>query len=286
VALERVPPTLVLLIDQSGSMEQDMDGSSRWTRLVEALTAPQSPLRARNDELRLGLTLFTSNAGFGTNPAGPRTCPVFQSVDAARTGYSNLESVLLTNFPSGDSPGAESLAVVAHQLAAAPDASPASILWIVDGYTDSCEAPLLADETASTALSVQALTEAFDLGVPTQLIDLGLEASPASLSALAQAGAGGDITASAFHPTTAGELATALATTVDRVQSCEFVLPAPMTAMQAAGVSVALGTTELVWAATDGWELKSPSRLRLRGGACTELKSAAATVTLRAQPCP
>ena len=118
------------------------------------------------------------------------------------------------------------------------------------------------------------------------MIDIGNRSTPGSLSALASAGAGGDVSASAFHPATAGEIVKALATTVDDVRSCEFELPTPMSEAEAAAASVALGDSELVWGANDGWELTSPSRLRLRGSACAALKNAVSPVTLQTPRCP
>jgi len=275
--LERIAPVLMVLLDQSGSMAQNFDGAAtRWTRLVDALTAQDSPLRLLDQELQIGLTAFTSNGGFGSNPVSPRTCPMLKSVATAVGNFSTVQELLESIGPTGDSPGAESLTAVAQQLAAAGNVAPASILWIIDG-TDTCEDASLEDETITTPLSVQALNNAFQLGIHTQILTVGNDTSDTALHQLASAGAGGDPDAQGFRPATAVELAAALATAVENVRSCELRLPEPLAASAASSARVRLGDTELARGA--GWE-SSDRTLRLLGAACAALKTNPLPVTL------
>ena len=79
VSFEANEATVVLLIDQSGSMDQDYDGTDRWGALYDALMDPSDGVVASlESEVRLGLALYTSYDGFD----GP-TCPVVTEVDAA-----------------------------------------------------------------------------------------------------------------------------------------------------------------------------------------------------------
>jgi hypothetical protein len=281
LALEHVAPTLVLLLDQSGSMDQLLDDAERWPRVVEALTAPDGPVAKLQGELRFGLVRYTSNGGFGANPELPRTCPVLAHVESALGNYPELTNDLQGELPLGDSPGAESLAQVARELAAAPGAAPASLLWITDGNTDSCENASLFDEPVSTGLSVQALSEAYGLGIPTQLLSLGDETSDEALATLASAGAGGDPAAAGFRATTRVELELALASAVERVRSCEFQFSGQLPEQP----RVAIGGTELALAEEDGWDQPSPQRLRLRGSACAAWRAGAA-LSLQTRNCP
>jgi hypothetical protein len=282
--LERLAPTLVVLLDQSGSMDQQFDGANRSTRVAEALTAADSPLRRLQNELRIGLTLFTSNGGFGANPGSPRICPMLQSVGASLLSFTAIETLLAASPPQGDSPGAESVSAVAQQLVSMPSAAPASILWIVDGNTDTCADPSLFDEVVTSALAVQALTTAYGLGISTQLLTMGPEPTDGPLQEQANAGAGGDPSAHGFRVTTAAELASALTVAVDKVRTCEFQLELPLSAGRAAQAQLLLGESELAFGASDGWALPTDTTVRLLGSACNTLKANAAPVTLKRCP--
>ena len=66
VNFEKRIPYVVLLVDQSGSMNSDFGNGSRWSVLNDALLNPQTGIVKRlEDEVRFGLALYSSDDGFG-----------------------------------------------------------------------------------------------------------------------------------------------------------------------------------------------------------------------------
>jgi hypothetical protein len=65
VEFDRVTPTVVLLIDQSGSMTANFDGGkNRWNTLRDTLSNPaESLLKGLESEVRFGMALYTSHNG-------------------------------------------------------------------------------------------------------------------------------------------------------------------------------------------------------------------------------
>ena len=93
VDFDRVTPTVVLLIDRSGSMTEPFDdGRNRWQTLVQTLTDQQSSLiKKLEGSVRFGMALYTSNGGFGRN--GNSTCPILTNVDISLGNFSNIRGL-------------------------------------------------------------------------------------------------------------------------------------------------------------------------------------------------
>jgi len=70
VDFQRVTPTVMLLIDQSGSMVTSFeDGDTRWETVQKTLTTPETSLLKKLDtSVRFGMALYTSSGGFGDVP--------------------------------------------------------------------------------------------------------------------------------------------------------------------------------------------------------------------------
>jgi hypothetical protein len=65
VQVEPIIPTLVLLVDQSGSMTSNFGGQDRWDAVYETLMDPADGVVASlESSVRFGLTLYTSENGF------------------------------------------------------------------------------------------------------------------------------------------------------------------------------------------------------------------------------
>src|SRR6185295_5521588 len=95
VNFARVTPTVMLLIDQSGSMSQSFEnGKNRWETLRTTLTdANNSLLKKLDSSVRFGVTLYTSDHGFGTGTT-PRTCPKLQSVAIQLGNFATISGFL------------------------------------------------------------------------------------------------------------------------------------------------------------------------------------------------
>ncbi len=284
VDFARVTPTVVLLIDQSSSMEADFDnGVDRWDTLVNTLSNPQSSLiKKLENSVRFGMALYSSLNGFGTDLQNPNVCPQLTSVDIALGNFSAMSDVLTSdaNDPVDDTPTAESVAAVAAQLAAFPEEGPKSIILATDGDPDTCEDPNSNAQESSKALSVGAVTAAFANGIPTHVISVGDEATESHLKDLAVAGAGGDPAAEAYTALDTDALADAFERIISGVRTCDFTLEGTVDAGDAARGTVILDGQALAFGDPNGWEMPNPTTVRLLGDACEAIHADATGISM------
>jgi hypothetical protein len=268
-------PRLHLLVDQSGSMTQPFGAVERWQALVEALTADGSPLRRYDAELQLEATLYTSNGGIGAG-ATPRECPILTRPGTG-TGFPALEALLAGAAPAGDSPAAESIEAVSTELAAGPSGQ-RSILWLLDGGSDTCADANSDGTDENHALTRTALTASRERGIPSQLISIGSDLEPERLAELATAGARLGHPSAGFPTTDAAGLALALESAVDAVR-CQVAIDA-LPVADASRAIVVLGAGRLERGAENGWDLRDATTLHLRGSACDRWQTGTEALTL------
>lgn len=282
VEFARVTPTVVLLIDQSGSMLQNFDnGVNRWQTLRNTLTDPEdSLLRKLENSVRFGMSLYTSNGGFG-NGDEPRQCPVLQTVDIALGNFEEMSSMLNTNGPAGDTPTAESVAVIAQRLAEFQEEGPKSIILATDGDPDTCEDPDANDDAESKAQSVAAVAAAHEAGISTHVISVGNQVTASHLEDLAVAGAGGDETAEAYTALDTTALVDAFTQIIGSVRTCDFTLEGRVDAANTSRGTVTLDGRDLAFGDEDGWEMPDETTVRLLGSACEAVQADATGISMR-----
>jgi len=284
VDFTRITPTVVLLLDRSGSMSQPFDGGkARWATLVSTLTDPQGSLIKKLDSsVRFGMSLYTSNGGFGTGTT-PRACPVLKNVDIALNNFSAMSAVLAVpaNGPSGDTPTAESMAVISKQLQDFKGDGPKSIILATDGDPDTCEDPNANNSDLSKAKSVQAVQDAFVAGITTHIISVGDEVTASHLKALAVAGQGGDTKAEAYTALDTSALVDAFDSIIGAVRTCDFKLKGTVQPKDAARGTVLLDGHELAYGDANGWEMPDPQTVTLLGQACSAVQADATGISMR-----
>jgi len=292
VDFARVTPTVMLLIDQSGSMDQNFEnGKDRWQTLRETLTDPQNSLLKKLDtSVRFGMTLYTSDGGFGTNPDpnSQRTCPKLQSVGIALGNFATMSSFLnqkqngeYVYGPSGDTPTAESVDAVVRSLKAYQEEGPKSIILATDGDPDTCLDPKANDSDASKALSVTAVQHAFEAGFRTHIISVGNQVTASHLKALAVAGSGGDTTAQAYTALDTSALVAAFDAIIGSVRTCDFTLQGTVTAANAPRGKVVLDGQALTFGDANGWQMPDDQTVRLEGTACERVQADAAGISMK-----
>lgn len=286
VDFERVTPTVVLLIDRSGSMIQPFDnGLDRWETLVETLTDPgDSLIKKLEGSVRFGMALYMSDRGFGNGPT-PRQCPVLSSVDISIGNFSSMSELLSTSAPRGDTPTAESLAAVAAELEAFAESGPKSIILATDGDPDTCEDPDANADEASKAQSVAAVAAAYAAGITTHVISVGDEVTASHLEALAVAGSGGNAAAQAYTALDTEALVSAFEDIIGTVRTCDFTLEGTVAARDARRGTVVLGGEALVFGDPNGWVMPDESTVRLQGEACESAQGDDATGISMSFPC-
>ncbi|MCA9700729.1 MAG: VWA domain-containing protein, partial [Myxococcales bacterium] len=126
-------PTMVLLVDQSSSMETAFGSSTRWETIRDVLVDPQTGIVAQfAASIRFGATLYSSMDG---DMGG--ACPLLTEVDPAIDNFPAIESLLVMSMPIDETPTGESLALVADKLAALDVAGNKYIVLATDGEPDT-----------------------------------------------------------------------------------------------------------------------------------------------------
>ncbi|MES1177385.1 MAG: vWA domain-containing protein [Myxococcales bacterium] len=273
-------PTVIMLIDQSGSMDQKFDTGNRWNVLRDALidvnTGIISTLQAK---VRFGLALYTSDGGFGGGQQ-MKTCPIITPVPPALNNYAAISTVYKPNDWKGDTPTGESVDAAVKILDGVTDEGPKVIVLATDGEPDSCTDPnpkSMAGLDAARQLSVSAVQNAFKKQITTFVISVGNEVGEAHLRAVANAGQGlavdVDQTNRFYRANSQADLATAFDTIVNGVRSCVLTLNGTVDTASASTGSVVLDGKFLTYNDPNGWKLNSPTVLELQGTACSTIKN-------------
>ncbi len=273
-------PTVVMLIDQSGSMDQQFGTGVRWNVLRDALIDKNTGIISTlGSKVRFGLALYTSENGFGSGTP-PKTCPMITEVAPALDNYAAIAAKYLPDDWKGDTPTGESIDAAVKILDGVTEEGPKVIVLATDGEPDSCSDPNPGDDmghAVARALSVTAVQNAFKKQISTFVISVGNEVGQDHLRAVANAGQGLAVDVDTMNryylANNQADLATAFDTIVSGVRSCVFTLNGTVEASGADTGIVQLDGKFLIYMDKDGWRLNSPSELELQGAACAAIKS-------------
>ncbi|HVU02485.1 MAG TPA: vWA domain-containing protein [Polyangiaceae bacterium] len=271
VGFEQLVPTVIVLVDRSGSMNDDFgNGKSRWENLRTTLVDPAVGILPRFDsKIRLGLTMYTS---FDGSRGGE--CPILVEVPPRANNVAEITRVYTQTeiaHQEDDTPTSESLRAVTTKLLAVKDVGPKAIVLATDGEPDTCADPD-AHDAETNALSVAAVTDAFAAGITTSVISVGDEVGQQHLQDLANAGVGG-AGGKPYRALDADSLVQAFDEIIRGVVSCEFQLDGTVQTGRESSGTVLLDGKSLGYQDPDGWDLPSNDRVRLVGRACTEVKT-------------
>lgn len=272
-------PTVVMLIDQSGSMDQQFGNGNRWNVLRDALIDKSTGIISTlESKVRFGLALYTSVGGFGSDMP-PKTCPIITAVPPALNNYAAITAKYLPDDWKGDTPTGESIEAAVKILDGVSEEGPKVLVLATDGEPDTCADPNPGDQMGhdvARALSVSNVQNAFAKKITTYVISVGNEVGKDHLRAVANAGQGlavdVDTTNRYYLANDQAELAAAFDSIVAGVRSCVFTLNGTVAADRADTGSVVLDGKFLIYSDKDGWRLNSPSELELQGAACAALK--------------
>ncbi|MFV8751749.1 vWA domain-containing protein [Nannocystaceae bacterium ST9] len=272
-------PTVVLLVDQSGSMTAAFGDSDRWTTVYDVLVGPMGVVPQYQAGIRFGISLYTSIDG---NTTG-NECPILTEVPPDVDNLAPIQTLLDANGPSGETPTGESLDVVAGDLAAAPFTGQKFIVLATDGEPDTCAVP---NPQEGQPEAVAAATNAFDLGIQTFIISVGDEVSEGHLQDMANAGRGvqmGEPDVPFYLALDPAALQAAFEDILAGVRSCKLSLEDPLSDEQAANCSVIVNGDEVPYAGADGWVLDNGD-VELQGAACDALQAQTSSVSMEC-PC-
>ncbi len=282
VQFEKQIPTVVLLIDQSGSMTAAFPGGNRWNVLRNALMDPNNGVvKLLEKDVRFGLTLYT---GADANP----TCPILSNVSIALNNYDAINTLYTSSNPIEDTPTGESVDAVVKVLEPFAEPGPKIIVLATDGEPDSCTfkdpAPGSPEAQMARDLSVNAVKTAYDKKIQTFVIAVGDQISATHLQDVANAGAGkmvgGMDNAKYYQPTDQQALVDAFNEIINGARSCSFTLAGMVDPMQADKGSVVLDGQKLPYNDPNGWQLNTPTEIELLGTACDTIKQGDHTLSV------
>jgi hypothetical protein len=315
VEFNPVTPTVLLVIDRSGSMFDMAYGNSptRWQALYDAMIADGGVVASFEHVVRFGLMTYTGD------PQGNR-CPLLRYVEPALDNYQAIRSVydeesVRPTFKA-ETPTGVSLREATSKLAALDDAannpdarggtSTKHMILVTDGEPDSCATP---DPQCGQDESIAALQAAFGMGIGTSVIGISSDVSARHLQDLANAGHGekvqaqdiqytyncvnpgyatlsaqyaamGEAQGSApiFQPGDSQAIGTALNTLIRGVYDCSFALHGEVDLARAELGTVQLDADRLKYMDANGWQMRDASTLQLLGTACDRVQKDASTL--------
>jgi hypothetical protein len=269
-------PTLVLLVDQSGSMTADFGGNSRWDVVIDVLADPQAGIVAQyENNIRFGLALYTSYNGFEGGE-----CPVLTEVDPALGNYAAIAATLNESQPLVDTPTGESLDIVAQKLGALEFPGRKYVVIATDGEPDTCAVP---NPQNGQAESVAAAAAAYAMGIESFIISVGDDVSDAHLQDMANAGQGvppGGPNADFYKANDQAALESAFDAILANVRSCQLDLMTSITAEEAMACTVKVNGDPVGFGDPNGWQLNGADEMELLGSSCDALQQATSAVKM------
>jgi hypothetical protein len=277
VSLAPVVPTVLLLLDQSGSMTTRFGSGtgapSRYNAMKSALVdATNGVVTKLQSSVIFGASLYTSHNG---NSGG--TCPILQSVTPKISNLTDIKSLLVDNAPDGDTPTGESISVaigILQALGQDPDAppSPKIIVLATDGEPDTCAVP---NPQQGQSQSIAAAKAAFAAGFPLFILSVGNEVGAQHQQDMANAGAGKPLDHSQgdapfYTADNPAELQAKFNEIIGGVRppDCTFAISSPVDPTRASEGTVKLNGMTLGYDDPNGWSLVDASTLKLNGTAC------------------
>jgi hypothetical protein len=271
VTFEKQTPTVVLLIDQSGSMSDNFGGQSRWAVVHDALMNPTTGIvKNLETEVRFGLALYTSDGG----SAGGKQCPMLTEVAMKLGNYAAIKAVYDPAGPQGDTPTGESIDKVVTTLAPYAEPGPKVIVLATDGEPDTCAEP---NPQNGQPEAIKAAQDAFKKDIKTYVISVGAQVSLGHLQDMANAGqglaVGGSQNATYYQALDQNALKKAFEEIIYGVRPCTFTLNGSVDPAEAGQGSVLLDGKPLTFGDANGWKLNPPDEVELTGTACQAIKT-------------
>ena len=304
IGFEKLLPTVILLVDESGSMSDNKypagGTQSRWRVLHDALLADGGLVQMLASEIRFGFIGYTGDGTQATCPILKRTSIFAAGPDGA--ALAAMRGVYPAERPSlpysGDTPTGAALRAATAALLADSTPGRKYVLLATDGDPDTCAKP---NPQCGQDEAVSAAQDARAAGVSTFVLGISDDVASWHLQQMANAGAGLDVpppdsnfyngcprdpavtphyAASApaqnarfYKPPDGAELSKALSTILNGARTCTFTLHGEVAAGKESRGTVRLDGVDLGYAAPDGWRLDDPRTLEVLGASCDKIKT-------------
>ncbi|UJR86333.1 vWA domain-containing protein [Sandaracinus amylolyticus] len=276
VSTTRVIPTVVVVVDQSGSMTENFGGTDRWNALRNALLDDDGLIKEFENSVRFGIALYT---GLDDDPSVPVECPHISSITPAMMNFDAIREMYADERPLQETPTGDALDAILDDLLAIPDPDPDPTIFILatDGEPDTCEVP---NPQNGQAEALAAVRRGYRSGIRTFLLSVGREISEAHMQDMANAGIGRDSGDAPYW--VAGDdvgLRTALRSIIAGEVSCTLELAGRIDPAQACEGSVVEMTGRGELECNTDWRAVDETHIEILGDACEEfLTSRGATI--------
>jgi hypothetical protein len=282
VVIATVTPTVELLIDRSGSMNENFGaGMDRWNTIRNVLVnSTDGVVMQMESKVRFGLTLYT---GYMTDTDTAATCPNLVEQPIALNNFMPIQTTFMANeiFGQASTPSAEGIAAATAKLEAYTEMGPKVLVFATDGDPDTCIDPDSNGEEGPRMGSEMAVQAAWTKGIATYVIAVGDDIQGLQhMTNLARIGQGGDPAATYFQASDPAALVGAFNTIVRGLISCDFSLNGTVLESNAASGTVSIDGTPLAYGDPNGWVLVGESTVRLQGTACDTLKISVTNVDI------
>jgi hypothetical protein len=274
-------PTFQLVIDQSGSMDEDFDaGNTRWQAVQDTLVGPDGVVTQLQSSIRFG-------ASFYANPMAG-TCPAVQTLAPQLDAADELGQLFAAEVPGGDTPTGESLEQITGELLADTWEGEKVMVLATDGEPDTCAVPepmSQADTDMVRGVAVDAVAAAYAAGIRTFVISVGPELTEEHLQDLANAGVGvqaGDPDAEFYIANDNASLVAAFNSIVSGLRPCDFTLDDPLPATLAPSCGLTVNDAPFPYDDPNGWVVGDDEvTLELQGAACDAIQDGVVAVELQ-----
>ena len=282
-----VTPTVELVLDQSGSMDDPYGGTTRWLAMRSALINPTTGVVANlADRVIFGVTLYSGvSMDQGGIQVGIPPCPRLTTRPRVINNFPAIQNLLQNSSPIEDTPTAQTLDAVRADFAANPPmaGSPAIVVLATDGLPDTCENADPRNQTEqnqANAITVTAAQAVFSAGIKLFYLQVGPDVTLAHAQQMANAGAGQDPmtgTAPYYVANNPTELTDAFNAIIGGVVGCELDLDGTIDPTMACDGTVTLNGNPLQCGTE--WEAVDSNTIRLLGAACDAFKASGGTVS-------
>jgi len=287
VTINRLHPTIWLVVDGSGSMNEalsDSDMTSRWNALRAALLDPSTgALPTLEHAADWGLTLYDGPLPDGTG-GDAISCPRLVHVAPKADNLSALVKAFPEAPLGGSTPTDRALAALVERLPAPASATdPQLVVLVTDGQpNDFC--PTAIPATEIQAKVVEAAAQLSAAGTQVYVVSLAPDdaALQAHLEQVAKAGGSGR---PAFAPRTRADLAQTFEAIFGPKPSCEITLSEAIEAGSECRERVQLNGESLRCNDPDGYRFKSLDTFELTGRACDAYQTATSGTVVAELPC-
>jgi len=276
----RLPPDILILLDRSGSMKNDINdqgcgssgtldcgATSKWAQMTAAIN---QAVGSSDTTVRWGLKFFGNG---GDNTCDVASGPAGTAVAPALSTSAAIASAIAATRPATGTPTANAETSAAAYLQSLPEPNPKFILLATDGKPTCAGGSILADDSAAAIASVASVAasglKTFVVGIATT----GMGAADTTLNQMADMGGEPQTGATHYYPVAStAELVAAIQTIqVIAALTCTYDLGGQPPDTN--GVKVVVDGTQLD-PGPDTWTFKNDNKtIVLTGATCTSVMS-------------